>query len=360
MQNSESLSSLYMSLLAVGAFLISFFGCMLLIFLAKKYSWYDIVNPRKMHKGSVPRLGGIAVMFSVSACALWTFRLAPFEKGLEYLPVLFGAIFIFLSCVVDDFISIRARYKFLIQIVAATLAAFSPLSFGNILSLSIPDWFDFFCVFFWVLLLVNAYNMIDGIDWLCSGLSFFAVTFFAIVYYQTGSNLYIHMIPLGAAILGFMFWNKPDAKIFLGDCGSEVLGYFIAVIPLFNTGYKPFEINKLLLCLIICSIPTIDVLAAVWRRLRDGQSIFCADRKHIHHKLINIGFSKISVLVFLLGLQLFISIVAYIALFINHVPAFTLLCVTYAFIIMIFASIHYINRSVNKRMRGILQNLDKK
>lgn len=340
------------------AALVSALICPVIILLAKKYNWYDVSNPRKMHKGNVPRLGGVAVVLSLVLCGTIAHFFFDAPDSLVSSLVFIAALVIFISCTIDDFITIRARYKLLFQFSAALIVAFSPLSFNNAFSLKLPLFLDDFLVFCWILLLVNAYNLIDGVDWLCAGLSFFAIAFYSYIFYRSGSAVFIYTIVLAGAIIGFMVWNRPVAKIFLGDCGSEFLGFIIAVMPLQASGIKSFEYNRILVCLLISAIPTIDVFAAIWRRLRDGKSIFCADRKHIHHKLFNIGFSVKSILFFLYTIQILLSLVCILALFVTVEHGLTLMAITYIFVFLFFGAIHFINRSVNRKFHGILQGMN--
>lgn len=340
------------------AFLVSAVLCPVVIQLAKKFGWYDVENPRKMHKGKIPRLGGVAVIFSIFLTSVIAANFVDVVQIKYYLSVLIGASVIFVSCLIDDFISIRARYKVLFQFLAAFIVSFSPLSLNNVFSFALPWWLDDLMIFCWILLLVNAYNLIDGVDWLCSGLAVLSILFYAFIYYKAGSPVCCYLLIFSGAILGFMVWNRPVAKIFLGDCGSEMIGFIIAVIPFMPTEIRSFEYNKVLVCLLVSAIPTIDVFAAVWRRLRDGKSIFCADNKHIHHKLFNIGFSVKSILVFLYTIQLLISGVCILALFITVEHGLTLMAITYIFALLFFGAIHFINRSVNRKFLGALQTKD--
>lgn len=332
--------------------LVSTLLCYGTIKLAKKFSWYDTEDPRKMHKGNIPRLGGISVFFTFLIFVIIHSIFSKSEDIIVSLPILIGVFVIFVSCVVDDFVQLRARFKIIFQLVAALLCVFSNLSLHNIFSYAIPVWLDKTCVFLWILLLINAYNLIDGVDWLCSGLSLMALIFYGAVFYTSG-NTYCHLIlTLAFSLIGFMVWNRPKAKIFLGDCGSETLGFVIAVIPLLPSNNAAFEYNKFFICLLISAIPTIDVLAAVWRRLRDKRNVFSPDKSHIHHKLYNIGFSVKSILVVLLSIQFLICILCFVCVRVDEINSGLILFTTYAFVFFFFSVIHYINRAVNIKINN--------
>lgn len=328
-------------------FILSALICPLIIKIASKFGWYDYVEARKMHTGKIPRLGGIAVVIScVISCIGALNFVNHVDLKFNIVLLIIGFTFIFVSCEVDDFINMRARYKLCFQCFAAICVVLSGVKFNNLFKWTLPIWLDKIGVFIWVILLVNAYNLIDGVDWLCSGLSVMALFFYSCVYYQVNLVQYLFIIILCGALLGFMVWNKPKAKIFLGDCGSQSIGYFLAVIPLIPTSNVVFEYNRILICLIISAIPTIDVLAAVWRRLRDKVPIFTADKKHIHHKLYNIGFSSWGILLVLFCVQFFCCLSCYVAVFVNSEHGLTLMCFTYLFVFFFFAVMHYVNRVV--------------
>ena len=342
-------------MISVGiAFACCIFFTPIVIALCKKYNWYDEVDPRKMHKGAIPRLGGFCVFVSfIIALILYIFCFSD-EDYLFAVPLFAGGLIIFLAGIIDDFFNLRARLKFVIQIVAGLIVAISPLYVHRFFGIVFPPLFGRLFTFCWIIGLVNAYNLIDGLDWLCGGLSFLTLLtlgIFLLFYQRDAGNVYFILC---GAVAGFLLWNKPPAKIFLGDGGSQTLGYFIAVAPLFNT-FGKFEDTKILVTLLLVSIPVTDVIAAIWRRKRDHRSFFSADRAHIHHKLVNIGFSKTVTVLFLLFLQVLICLSAIGTLYMaGKKAAIVLLAVSISFVELFFIAIHYINRAVNIKFAGHL------
>lgn len=342
-------------LIATGcAFLLNVLITPIVIALCKKYNWYDEVDPRKVHKGSVPRLGGFGVFLSfIVAASVYIFVFSP-EDYFSVLPIFAGGFVIFAAGVLDDFFNLRAKLKFVIQIAAGLTVSLSPLYFHSILGFAIPSVLGRIITFLWIIGLVNAYNLIDGLDWLCGGLSFLTLMtmgFILTSYGRDAGNLYF---VLCGSLAGFLVFNRPPAKIFLGDGGSQTLGYFIAVSPLFST-FGVFDDMKFIVLVLLTSIPVTDVIAAVWRRKRDHRAIFSADRAHIHHKLINIGFSKTTTVGFLLILQVLICLSSLGVIFMrNKKSAVVLLFVALSFVYLFFITIHYINRAVNIKMQGHL------
>ncbi len=340
------------------SFLISFLLCPLIIKICKKFDWYDKVNPRKIHEGKVSRLGGIAVVISFLAVCLPVCAKLSLFSFAQGLPIFAGFLVVFLIGIFDDFFDLRARFKLIFQILSAICVISGQFYFNSIFGVSLPfaPILGRFITFFWVLLVVNAYNLIDGMDWLCGGLSFFGLIAYGTIFAIGGSNESIIVFAFCASILGFMFWNRPKAKIFLGDGGSLSIGYALAIFPLIYHGKIGFDFNRMLLAILISSIPIIDVFAAILRRTREHRSFFSPDRRHIHHKLLNIGFSPFVIRLFLFTLQILLSTVAILTTFVGRKTGTALLLSAFAFNSVFFISIHYINIAVTRRMGGHLED----
>ena len=340
---------------ALIAFAVSAALTPFVIFLCRRNNWFDTVDPRKVHVGQVPRLGGLGIMVAFAVAAViyvCVFSDADFRA---VWPALVGGLIIFIAGIADDFADLRARLKFLLQIAAACLVAASPLVFKRFLWFDIPLWCARPLTFVWILFLVNAYNLIDGLDLLCGGLSFVTILSLGILMLRSGQELGALYIILCGAIAGFLLFNRPPARIFIGDGGSQTMGFVIAVAPLFRTKCAAFEDMKFPLMLLLVSIPVTDVVAAVWRRQRDHRSFFSADRAHIHHKLVNIGFSKTGTSLCLLSLQCIISALVVCTTLMNgRRGSLILLCTGLCFVWFIFIVLHYVNRAVNMKHKGRL------
>lgn len=326
----------------------------IIIALCKKFNWYDEVDPRKVHKGQIPRLGGIGIFLSFFAALFIYINFFSHTDFFYARSAFFAGLLIFLFGIIDDFMNLRAKLKFLIQIVAAIIVSSSPLYIHAFLGLELPWFIGRAGTFCWILFLVNAYNLIDGLDLLCGGLSLITLLSAGIFMIIGGQPVGCIYVITSASILGFLIYNKPPAKIFLGDGGSQSLGFMIAMIPLFQL-QGGMEYTKLLIALLMVSIPVTDVIAAVWRRTREHRSFFSADRAHIHHKLVNIGLSKTATSVCLLFIQLFICLASLSTLFMSKTKdAIILLYVCLFLVWSFFIMIHYINRMVNLKHTGHL------
>lgn len=325
----------------------------LIILFCKKFSLYDSVNARKIHSGNIPRLGGagiiIAFMISVVPCFLIDKNLSTMNT----IPILVAGFIIFLFGIIDDIFEMRAFLKLIVQLVATSIVVLNGFRFRQIFGWTMPAPIAMILTFGWILGIINAYNLIDGLDGLCGMLSFTTLLTISFVLKNSYPEGTAVSLILAAAVLGFLVynWPFPNAKIFMGDGGSQCLGFMIATIPLY-TSHSEFEYNKFLMMLVIVSFPMMDTIAAIWRRLRDHHPIMSPDRSHLHHKLLNLGFSKKQALYMLFGIQLLICITIVLSTFLEKENAAILLGVAFGFMICFFAIIHYTNRAVLKKIES--------
>ena len=164
---------------------------------------------------------------------------------------------------------------------------------------------------------------------------------------------------LAASIFGFLCFNWPPAKIFMGDAGSQFLGFMISVFPLFDSS-DIFEHNKFLIMIVVTSFPVFDTIAAIWRRIRDKRPIMSPDRAHLHHKLLNMGYSKKTALYLMCFLQLLLCGSVIISYFLGAIRGMALLLESLVFVVLFFSFIHYTNRAIIlKQQNEEKQNTDK-
>ena len=350
MEFKEVLYSVLISLI------LSFLFCPLIIKICNKFSLYDEVDARKIHKGNIPRLGGLAVFASLMI--VWFLDRFVFDivKTDDAATLLIGFAVILFFGVLDDILNLKAKLKFFAQICASLIVTFGSRHFTTVFVWTLPPVVGELITFIWIVSIVNAFNLIDGIDWVCGGISLFSCFVLGMIFKLQGNGIYLFYFLVCASLVGFMFWNKPDAKIFLGDGGSQTLGYLIAVAPLFNTTDFKFRIIQLPVMVLLCSIPITDVIAAIWRRTREHRKIFSPDRAHIHHKLLNVGFSKITAIMFLLALQVIICCAVMASYFMTIRNALILLAFCLIFVWGIFITFHYLNRAVNLKHSGLLED----
>ncbi len=302
--------------------LLSFGFCVIiipiLIHLSHKNEWYDDIDHRKIHTGNVPRLAGIGIFISMSA-GLLVGMLISIKSGAIGLNIPPQRILIFFIAylmihiigLIDDFKSLNPYIKFVIQI-AATLIIMIPgrtfemirIPFINV-TLDI-GFLGYILTGVWIIGVCNAVNLIDGMDGLSGGLSAIAALFTALISISIGSTATaIVAFALFGSILGFLVFNFPPAKIFMGDSGSLFIGFAIATMPL-------IEMNRitdmsLIIAISLIFIPVLDTLTSMLRRKMRGQSMFFPDREHIHHKLMDKNLSVKQILSVLYIISIILS-----------------------------------------------------
>lgn len=287
----------------------SLIGTPFIIKICNTHGLYDQPNSRKIHKQAIPRLGGTLFMPSLSAGVAITLALIykglskDFEVTISTMMMAVGALLIYLIGILDDLNGMKAMHKFVIQTLAALFFPFCNLMINNLHGLfgvyDIPVWISYPLTVFVILLIVNAMNLIDGIDGLSSGLAILILGAFAFLYYQLGSLLFcLISISLVGAILAFFFYNYygkvGGMKIFMGDSGSLFLGYVIAYLAIKyqmsnESGGFPYREDSLLISFTLVFLPCIDVIRVAIQRKLSGKNMFDADKTHIHHKIMQMG-----------------------------------------------------------------------
>jgi len=290
--------TIFLILTFVVAFAFSFATTPIVYRLAYKIGAIDVPKDgRRMHKRPIPRLGGLAIIFgfAVSICCF-----ADFSRAL--VATLCGALIIVVMGVVDDCKSLSAKFKFLVQIVAALVVIIggniriTVLTNPNIFSdnpyIVLPLWLSIAATVIWVVFITNAVNFIDGLDGLAAGVS--AIMSVSLVFIalriQEYSSAIIGLALMGACF-GFLPFNFNPAKIFMGDTGSTFLGFMLATLSIQGV-FKSYAIITFAVPLLILGLPLFDALFAMIRRIAKGQSPMVADRGHLHHRLIDMGFSQ--------------------------------------------------------------------
>lgn len=271
--------------------------------LAQTHGWLQAPSlDRHVHTFPVARLGGVAiyVSFMVVVGIALTFRkptgLASVFTLKTVLSLLGPAFLVFLLGLYDDLHSATAYEKFGIQAIAATMLYFGGFGIhhldlvfnghrlGSVLSLPLT--------IFWVLLITNAFNLIDGLDGLAAGSALFsAVVVFVISLVVPAPLVSFLTIMLAGAILGFLRFNFHPASIFLGDSGSLFIGFMLSALPLVGSEKAPTMV-AVAIPVVSLGLPILDLVLAVARRFVGGKPVFDGDRQHIHHKLLKLGLSQ--------------------------------------------------------------------
>lgn len=314
----------YLMVLVVAAF-ASYAATPAVLKLSRKIGAVDIPDDRKVHAVPTPTLGGTAIFIGFIAAFLTAAslqRFAPFVRPSfvwplpETMAILLGTGIIFALGVVDDIKGLKAPVKLSGQLLAAGFVFLSgvrleyfrfPMRGVGALSLSAD--ISAIVTIFWIVIIVNAVNLMDGLDGLAAGITAIAAGTFFVYTYQLGlqgltgpepTAALISIIVVGAT-LGFLRYNFNPAKIFMGDSGSMTLGFLLATATVVGVGRSApntptSEVSAaflfylpLVIPLMLLAIPILDTLLAVVRRARRGQHVFHADRQHLHHRLLELG-----------------------------------------------------------------------
>jgi len=279
----------------------------------------DLPSGRRVNKRQVPRLGGIAIIigFLAPLVALFfydndisfEFR----ERVPRALALIVGSMLIAALGALDDLKGLRAWIKLLGQIAVA-IGAF--VAGYRIESITLPmvgtlemGVFAGPITVLWIVGIINAMNLIDGLDGLAAGVACFAcVVSFVVGIVSDYTLVSLFSAALGGALLGFLFFNFNPATIFMGDSGSMFIGYVLATSAL--VGSKGSTAVSLLVPVLALGVPIIDTLLAVVRRLVSGRSVVSPDRAHLHHRLIEMGFTHRRAVLLLYGISVLFTVAA--------------------------------------------------
>jgi UDP-GlcNAc:undecaprenyl-phosphate GlcNAc-1-phosphate transferase len=298
-------------------FLAAFFLALLFVpvvrWVAVKVGALDYPSKIKIHKKPIPRLGGVAIFLAfvlvVIFDLLWGHHLVGKIIELKHvIGLLLGCLVIVVTGIIDDVRGLKPAYKFLGQIVAVLVVIFSGIGidfltspFGthfDLKSVQIPISFsestfklvlfaDLFA-FLWILGMINTVNFLDGLDGLAGGIGLIAALVLFLISLRPEVNqkeVAFLAVTFAGAILGFLVFNFHPAKIFAGDSGSLLIGFVLAVLAIINGA-------KIATALLIMGFPILDVLWAIIRRVIKGQSPFKGDKRHFHHRLLELGLNQ--------------------------------------------------------------------
>ena len=331
------------ALIGLVAAAISFGGSQLLLKLSHRFKIYPGIRDRDVHTTPTPRLGGVAIVLGLGGALTVAAFLPVFDKVfVNPMPVVGIGIAIVLMAVVgiiDDLVDLNWLVKLGAQLIAAGVLAWSgiqivSLPFGGIALLS-PT-MSLVLTVFAVVLVMNAINFIDGLDGLVAGVTLIAGSVFFIYSHLLatgpGQTSYFNLATLltaalCGALIGFLPVNWHPAKMFMGDSGALVIGLVLAASTISVTGQvDPTRIDPgqlvpafipLALPLAVLVVPLVDFVLAVSRRIINGRSPFSADRKHLHHRLLDMGHTHFQAVLILYAWTLVVAVGALSFMFID-------------------------------------------
>ena len=303
----------------VVSFLITFFAIPVIIQVARERKMFDEPDERKVHKMVIPTLGGLGIFAGFILATLLCVPVG--STTLQYYAA--AAIVIFFLGIKDDILILSAAKKFIGQLLAAgIIIKFGGIQISNMHGFlgigEIPYLASVVLTLFTIIVITNSFNLIDGVDGLAGSLGLLTALVFGCYFSYVGQIMYSVMaFSLAGSLIGFLIYNFSPAKIFMGDTGSLLIGLFnaILVIQFINTAGAPGAIlafeSAPALGFSILIVPLFDTLRVFGLRILDKRSPFSPDRNHVHHFLLDLGFSHRKVTFLCVGANIFFIALTY-------------------------------------------------
>lgn len=288
------------------AVVISYISTPMVRKLAIKIGAVDVPkDDRRVHTQAMPFLGGIAIFASFVITVL---LFLPLDRST--FAILMGATVIVISGILDDLRDLSPKAKLLFQISAAIILVLGGIKiefitnpFSSTSTLVMIGWLSIPITIFWIVGITNTVNLIDGLDGLAAGVAMISsISLMLVAYKFSYTEITILAAIVAGGCLGFLPFNFNPAKIFMGDTGALFLGFILAAISIEGI-MKSVATIAVVVPIIILGIPIFDTTFAIFRRLLNGQSIMAADKGHLHHRLLNMGFSQKKTVLILYGIS---------------------------------------------------------
>ena len=322
------------------SFLIGLFIVPLVIEYSKRNGLVDVPNERKIHTKPVSRLGGIAIWASTMLTFLVLVFLSYYPYGSLLSCILIGGSLMFLLGLIDDIYNLDAKFKLFIQIAIASLVF---LLGGRIDSVPFLPQLNlvvsYILTILWIVGISNAVNFIDGVDGLAGSVvtvNSITLGLIAVAMYPPNTMSALIAFILAGSMLAFLTYNFNPAKIFMGDSGALFSGFLLATLSI--TGVMKAAALAIILPFVVLAVPIMDVTFSTIRRILKGKSPFVADAEHIHHKLLNAGFSQNMTVAILTSIAIVAGAVAsYFAGSIKHYIIYIIAILVIMFCISLFS-----------------------
>jgi len=282
----------------------------------------DLPNGRKVHQHPMVRLGGVSIFLGtlIALLVVWRaggFGILPPAKDYEIWGVAIGGICFFLIGLADDLFNLSPFTRLLTQVMVATFAwnagvqiEFLTIPFAHGSLVALPDWVSLPITVTWLVGMANAINWIDGLDGLAAGVSgIAAVTMLIVSLFVNRPEAGLIAAALAGGLLAFLRYNFNPAQIFMGDGGAYFVGFVLAGVGVIGL-VKSVTTAAVLLPYLILAVPILDMSAVIIDRLRCGKSPFKADKRHLHHRLLNAGLSHRLTVIFIYSLTLWVGTLA--------------------------------------------------
>lgn len=291
----------------VTSFMIAFFATVIVRFVATKWHIVDHPHhPKNVHTHPIPRLGGNAIYLAVAVAVIGSLLSSKWLVSgeihyVQYIGFLLGGLILMIGGYIDDRFELPPRFAIIAPLIASVTVVLFGVNiekltnpFGGIIYLQL--WQSDIIVFLWLMVVMYTTKFLDGLDGLATSVTSISslmvlLLSLTVAYFQPDVAL-LAAIVLGAQ-LGFLFWNFHPASIFLGEGGSTLVGYLVGMLAVISGG-------KLATALLVLGVPLLDVMWIILRRFRQGgfKQIFVGDRKHLHHRLLDRGWSQTQIVLF--------------------------------------------------------------
>ena len=302
--------------------------------LAKRVGAIDLPDDRRVNKKPMPRLGGLAVIAGFFVSVIYLLITMSLEEkinlfgqetyNIKLLGFLLGAIIIGVTCYIDDVKNIRGTTKLIAQIIAAIIVTLCGIRIENISlpfienKIVIGEVFSYILTIGWIIGITNAINLIDGLDGLSSGVCLISCLSLLIIFSLNSSPIIaiVLITALAGAIIGFLPYNFNPAKTFMGDAGSNFMGFALSIIAILGVA-KTYTAIVLIAPIIVLALPIFDTVFAIIRRIIKGKSlkaIMKPDKGHFHHILVKKGYTQKQAVLIMYGITAILGMFAIILL----------------------------------------------
>lgn len=323
----------------------------IIIRLCDKKQIYDYVDERKIHNGNISRLGGLGIFIGFFSAYLFLL-IIDFKVQFNVIYFTIAMFIAFLTGFIDDLKHINAYIKLLLQFSAGFFVYLSGLSIDKLTFIpSVIIKFGFLTpilTILWVTAFMNAVNLLDGMDGLASGVIIISSIFIFINSLITKNIfvLYLSSI-LIFSLLGFYIFNFPPAKIFMGDGGAYFIGFVYSILPLIGIK-KTTTLTVLIVPIILLMVPILDMINVTRKRYFNGLHVFSADKNHIHHRLMNIGFSNKGIIFIIYAYTAVLGFFSIIMNFVTPIIAIIIMGLLFILTILSFITITQAEKKIEK------------
>lgn len=334
--------------------------------LAVRCNFVHIPSERCAHDKPLPHIGGIALSTSFYLALLLSFlfqtRVSMLLYDTRVVVLLISAFLIVILGLIDDILPLRPSIKFLAQIFIAGLTWYGGIQI-SLVSLSLSGgaelgWLSLPVTVFWVVFVTNAINLIDGLDGLAAGICFFG-SIIMLLLCITSDKLLIALMfaSLSGSLLGFLRYNFNPASIFMGDCGSYFLGYIFAALSILGS-VKGQATAAMLIPFIILGVPLFDAIISPVRRFARGKDMFSPDQSHVHHRLLQKGYSQRKTVIILYTVTILLGTAAFTLTLIKDEKSALLLFVPFIALFIAFRKLGYLNYIAVDKVYGWFRDIN--